>query len=79
MSLEEHHDPHDNALIVLQTLQKEVTSLQDTFNGLLEALKNVSQGLPTTTLEHVLVMDSAAEATQVLSSLLLCTLPTYTG
>ena len=56
----------EEPLVVLQTFQKTVTSLEETFAGLLKALDNAEQDPITSALEHLLLLDSAAEATQVL-------------
>ena len=55
----------EEPLVVLQTFQRTVTSLEETFAGLLKALDNAEQDPTTSALEHLLVLDSAAEATQV--------------
>lgn len=51
--------------ITLATFQKEVVSLEQEFRGLLSALKDADQDLTSSNLEHILLLDSAAEATQV--------------
>ena len=55
----------EEPLVVLQTFQETVTSLEETFAGLLKVLDNAKQDPTTSALEHLLLLDSAAEATQV--------------
>lgn len=52
-------------MVVVATVVSEMANLEQQFAQLLEVVKGGDQDLTTSTLENLLLLDAAAEATQV--------------